>query len=66
VTAIRPEEAAIQLCRLAHVREFLRFLQEEELLDPGELISHRELLRAREQCFDRALHFAGVGYESGS
>ncbi len=40
------------------------FLQEEGLLEPGELISHMELLRAMEHFFDRALYFASVGYES--
>jgi hypothetical protein len=40
------------------------FLQQEGLLEPGELISHMELLRAMEHFFDRALYFACVGYES--
>jgi hypothetical protein len=40
------------------------FLVEEGLLEPGELISHMELLRAMEHFFDRALYFACVGYES--
>ena len=40
------------------------FLQQEGLLEPGELISEMELLRAMEHFFDRALYFASVGYES--
>jgi len=40
------------------------FLQQEGLLEPEELISHMELLRAMEHFFDRALYFASVGYES--
>ncbi len=40
------------------------FLQQEGLLEPGELISQMELLRAMEHFFDRALYFASIGYES--
>ena len=40
------------------------FLQQEGLLEPGELISEMELLRAMEHFFDRALYFSSVGYES--
>lgn len=40
------------------------FLQQEGLLEPGELISQMELLRAMEHFFDRALYFGSLGYES--
>ena len=40
------------------------FLQQEGLLEAGELISEMELLRAMEHFFDRALYFASIGYES--
>ena len=39
------------------------FLQQEGLLEPGELISEMELLRAMEHFFDHALYFASIGYE---
>ena len=40
------------------------FLQQEGLLEPGELISQMELLRSMEHFFDRALYFACIGYDS--
>ena len=40
------------------------FLQQEGLLEPGELIAQMELLRSMEHFFDRALYFASIGYES--
>src|SRR6516165_1397340 len=40
------------------------FLQQEGLLEPGELISEMELLRAMDYFFDRALYFASIGYDS--
>lgn len=40
------------------------FLLQEGLLEPGELISQMELLRAMEHFFDRALYFASIGYDS--
>jgi hypothetical protein len=40
------------------------FLLQEGLLEPGELISEMELLRAMEHFFDRALYFASIGYDS--
>ncbi|MFZ0704824.1 MAG: hypothetical protein WAM71_04410 [Candidatus Korobacteraceae bacterium] len=39
------------------------FLLQEGLLEPGELISEMELLRAMEHFFDHALYFASIGYE---
>jgi|SRR6516225_9798315 len=40
------------------------FLLQEGLLEPGELISEMELLRAMDYFFDRALYFASIGYDS--
>ena len=40
------------------------FMQQEGLLEPGDLISQMELLRAMEHFFDRALYFASIGHES--
>ncbi len=40
------------------------FLQQEGLLEPGELIAEMELLRSMEHFFDRAIYFAAIGYES--
>lgn len=40
------------------------FVQQEGLLEPGDLISQMELLHAMEHFFDRALYFASIGHES--
>lgn len=40
------------------------FIQQEGLLEPGDLISQMELLRGMEHFFDRALYFASIGHES--
>src|SRR5215813_6456861 len=40
------------------------FMQQEGLLEPGDLINQMELLRAMEPFFDRALYFASIGHES--
>jgi len=40
------------------------FVQQEGLLEPGDLIAQMELLRAMEHFFDRALYFASIGHES--
>jgi len=40
------------------------FVQQEGLLEPGDLIGQMELLRAMEHFFDRALYFASLGHES--
>jgi hypothetical protein len=40
------------------------FIQQEGLMEPGDLISQMELLRGMERFFDRALYFASIGHES--
>lgn len=40
------------------------FLQQEGLLEPGDLINQMELLRSMGHFFDRSLYFAAIGYES--
>jgi hypothetical protein len=40
------------------------FVQQEGLLEPGDLINQMELLRAMQHFFDRALYFASIGHES--
>ena len=40
------------------------FIQQEGLLEPGDLIGQMDLLRSMEHFFDRALYFASLGHES--